>query len=95
MLKDNDNSRAAVSNSASSSLPFTMDNNTESRKRPASDMNDKDENSNKRPYIPERRETTIFGVRPVDDIVQYVADFIAAHCDQENVEVSVLFYFSL
>lgn len=62
--------------------------NTESRKRPASEMNDKDENSNKRPHIPERRETTIFGIKPVDDIVQYVADFIATHCDQENVEVS-------
>ncbi|KAJ8661589.1 hypothetical protein O0I10_002857 [Lichtheimia ornata] len=61
--------------------------NTESRKRPASEMSDKDENSNKRPHIPERRETTIFGIKPVDDIVQYVADFIATHCDQENVEI--------
>lgn len=66
---------------------FTMDN-TESRKRPASEMNDRNDNSNKRPYIPEKRETTIFGVKPVDDIVQYVADFIATHCDQDNVEVS-------
>lgn len=34
------------------------------------------------------REATIFNERPVDDIVQHVADFIRQHCKRENVEVN-------
>lgn len=49
-------------------------------------------NSNKRRHVQESavipREPSIFRVRPVDDIIKYVADFIAKHCSTENVEVS-------
>lgn len=33
------------------------------------------------------REPSIFGVKPVDDVTKYIADFIAEHCQLENVEV--------
>ncbi|KAL9538324.1 hypothetical protein MBANPS3_011017 [Mucor bainieri] len=33
------------------------------------------------------REPSIFGVKPVDDVTKYIADFIAEHCQLENVEI--------
>lgn len=34
------------------------------------------------------REPSIFGIKAVDDVTKYIADFIAEHCQLENVEVS-------
>lgn len=33
------------------------------------------------------REPSIFGIKPVDDITKYIADFIAEHVHLEDVEV--------
>lgn len=33
------------------------------------------------------RIPSIFGIKPVNDIVQYVSNFLWRYCDQENVEV--------
>ncbi|KAI8368186.1 mRNA triphosphatase CET1 [Radiomyces spectabilis] len=33
------------------------------------------------------QEPTIFGVKPLDDIVRYIGDFIWDHCARENVEI--------
>lgn len=43
------------------------------------------------------RIPSIFGIKPVNDIVQYVSNFLWRYCDQENVEVrcNSLFVWSL
>ncbi|CEP08788.1 hypothetical protein [Parasitella parasitica] len=33
------------------------------------------------------REYSIFSVKAVDDVTKYIADFIAEHCQRENVEI--------
>ncbi|KAI7885965.1 mRNA triphosphatase CET1 [Mucor mucedo] len=33
------------------------------------------------------REPSIFGIKPIDDITKYIADFIAQHVTLENVEI--------
>lgn len=33
------------------------------------------------------REPSIFGIKPVDDVTKYIADFIAQYCQREHVEV--------
>ncbi|KAI9483861.1 MAG: CYTH-like domain-containing protein [Benjaminiella poitrasii] len=33
------------------------------------------------------REPSIFNIRPLDDVTKYIADFIAPHCQRENVEI--------
>lgn len=40
------------------------------------------------------REPSIFGIKPIDDITKYIADFIAQHVTLENVEVSSINLFT-
>lgn len=38
------------------------------------------------------REPSIFNIKPVDDVVKYIADFIGKHCHLKNVEVYIYIY---
>jgi hypothetical protein len=35
------------------------------------------------------REPSIFNIKPTDDIVKYLANFLGDHCKLENVEVRI------
>ncbi|CAO3695322.1 unnamed protein product [Rhizopus stolonifer] len=37
------------------------------------------------------REPSIFNIKPVDDVIKYIADFIGKHCHLKNVEIEAKF----
>lgn len=39
------------------------------------------------------REPSILHIRPVDDIIKYIADFIGNYCHYKNVEVNYYYYY--
>jgi polynucleotide 5'-triphosphatase len=57
-----------------------------SKKRPAPEDLDQHQPPHKKPSIV-YREPSIFGTKPVDDVTRYIANFIAQHVNQENVEI--------
>lgn len=60
----------------------------ESRKRPSSSNDEQQQQPPlKKQHTLLVREPSIFGHKPVDDITKYIANFIAQHVHQENVEV--------
>jgi hypothetical protein len=54
-------------------------------------VSDTSENGNsvdaKKARMESTRLSTIFGTKPMNDTVQYVANFLWRYCDQDNIEV--------
>ncbi|KAI7904262.1 CYTH-like domain-containing protein [Cokeromyces recurvatus] len=67
----------------------------ESKKRKVEDLESSSSNNNEPPTkkvqqqqpVITYREPSILNIRPLDDITKYIADLIATHCQQENVEI--------
>ncbi|KAG1140360.1 hypothetical protein G6F37_009349 [Rhizopus arrhizus] len=63
---------------------------TAGKKRPAEEL-EGEQPPMKRSAQYIMREPSIFNIKPVDDVIKYIADFIGKHCHLQNVEIEAKF----